>query len=339
MENKNDNFYYKIFDDICKGSSQIEIFGKVFYAKHPLVSDFVAMESFRDKEFKKCVDMGILTKAEFIDKLKADGIYPYEIENRIKEIDREIESIQAYIKTQIRKIIKEREKIKIKRLEEELFELKGEFESLIFAENADSISAKRSHDFFISNSIYIDREFNMPAFPNWHELNKSELQVIYDSYSSFGENLSPDNVENLVVREFFKPYYDFCESCQDFYGKPAIELSKNQSNLIYLARLFKNIFKNYGEKIPDSIRNDAKAIIEHVNGVTVQEEMMEKSERRAEKSGSNFNISTKFGATKQDYIDAGIDGKFMDLSELTKGGKTLNTQEAMQAFAKQAGIK
>ena len=338
-KDKDQSFYYNIFDDICEGSSRISVFGRDFFVKHPMVSDFVKLELVKVKEYNKCIEKGILTKEQLISQMKESGIYPHALEEDINKIKIEIETTESFISSQIRKVIKDRERLKIKKLTVKMQKLQAEFNSLMFDDHADAIADRRSYDFFIFDNIYLEQECKVLAFEDHHEMSKVDLDAIYVVFEVYGTSLSNNSIEELVVADFFRPYYQFANSCQEFFGRPAKDLSQNQVSLLYYASLFKKVFKDHGDKIPDRIRNDPRAIIDHVNGSMAQEEMSQKSESRMDKTGSNFVVGTKFGATKEDYSEAGIQGNFLDLSELTKGGKTLNTEQAMKAFTKQAGVK
>ena len=75
-------------------------------------------------------------------------------------------------------------------------------------------------------------------------MSRSDIDQVYAEYDKYAKKISNRAIEGLVVRDFFRPYYSFSQSCQEFFGKAAKDLSQNQISMLYLSGVFKSIFEN-----------------------------------------------------------------------------------------------
>jgi len=338
---RNIDFYKCLFRDICVGSSKVVLDGSVFYVKHPSFNCHIEMEVVREESLKKSIKAGILTRDGYIKVLKESEAYPDDIEKEILSLKSEIEDSVSFSKTQIKKIIKDRERIKVKNIRAKIKFLESKIEEFIIRDTADYIANTRSIEGFLISSLFYDEGCENKVYEGSKELDSYDLNRLIVKYFEIADNFERDSIEEMVLQPFFRIYSQYCSKPLDFFGKPVTSLSQNQLFTLHYGEYFKNIFANYEGGIPEEIATDPRAIINFIDGANYQKEMSEKSDGRMSKNtDSNFVVSTKFGASQEDYEDSGVGGNMLDLSELTgENGGTLDTEDIMLALTKQSGLK
>ena len=185
----------------------------------------------------------------------------------------------------------------------------------------------RVSDHYIVKSLY--RNLNLTeTYYRQEEVDKmtrnemTEIVRLYNySYGVFDDN----NIQKVVLQDFFQPYMPFCENVNNMFSKPLFELSINQVKLVIYARMFKNIFENYS-RIPDRIKTNPEKIIDYVNA-------QEKAKDRL-KNFDKDGASTLVGAKKEDYEYLGIaqtEENTLSAKLKEKGGK-MNMKDLMTAL-------
>jgi hypothetical protein len=309
-----------MFRDVVKGFTrkETETYG-IVYIKHLTTHDQVDLEEIEDTFFEKAQSKGLSTEKERLDSLIKEGGWT-------KEDSKFLESQKAFIgnlnkakfdlilKSQIdaqQKIIES----ELKKLNEKLFEK----ESLI-GNTCEKYSKQRVNDYYISRSFFKDDTCLDPLFTEkqYEELTYSEVGFFVKTHNSQFSLFEEENIQRMILEDFYFPYMPFCEDTIQFFGKPVCALTHNQLKLILFTRVFKNIFDN-NENIPDKIRKDPQALMDFASSSRKGKEVMDK---HAEKGGH----STIVGATKEDYEYMGVS------ANESKGTQTLH-----QAAEKKGG--
>jgi len=286
------NFRY-LFKDIVYGFSEVEFAGSIFYVKHLSSLDQVDLEKLEEDFFQEAQKRGLPTEEEILTRLREEEMWTTGDDAEITKAEAYIESLentrkQLYLKTQIEDNVAEREKAHIKL--NQLLSVK----SNLIGKSCETHAKSRTSDHYILKSFYEDRELRSPYFSEEKidELTKDQLLEIVISYNNKILCLSDDNIQRIVLQDFYSAYFPFSDNVMNFYDKPLFELSLNQVKLIVFTRMFKNIFEGY-PKMPDTLKKDPQKIIDYVNAQDKAKDVTE----TLDKEGA----STIMGAKKEDY--------------------------------------
>ena len=214
----------------------------------------------------------------------------------------------------------------INEAQKKILQLEGQREELM-GQTCEKYADSRVSDHYIVKSLY--RNLNLTeTYYRQEEVDKmtrnemTEIVRLYNySYGVFDDN----NIQKVVLQDFFQPYMPFCENVNNMFSKPLFELSINQVKLVIYARMFKNIFENYS-RIPDRIKTNPEKIIDYVNA-------QEKAKDRL-KNFDKDGASTLVGAKKEDYEYLGIaqtEENTLSARLKEKGGK-MNMKDLMTAL-------
>jgi len=163
--------------------------------------------------------------------------------------------------------------------------------------------------------LYSEKEYDELSYTDISKL----ILIHNEQFNLFSE----ENIQKLILEEFYFPYMPFCEDSVQFFGLAVCKLTHNQLKLLLFTRIFKNIFDN-NDNIPEKIKKDPQALLDYASSSKKGKDLIEQD---SEKGGA----STIVGATKEDYEYMGVDtrkGKSLDQAAKAKGG-SLNMQDLM----------
>ena len=320
------NFRY-LFKDIVYGFSEVELEGRTFYIKHLSSLDQVDLEELEESFFKDAQQRGLPTEEETLQRLRDEEMWTTADDAEIAKQEAYLKNLEntqkeLYLKTLIEDNTAERKKTK-KKLDE-LLAVKA---SLI-GQTCEIHSKSRTSDHFILKSFYEDRTLGTPYFTEEKidELGRDELLRVVVAYNSKILRLSDRNIQNIVLQDFYSPYFPFSDNVMNFYDKPLFELSLHQVKLIVFTRMFKNIFEGY-PKMPETIKKDPEKII----GYVIAKDKAKDAVSNLDKEGA----STIVGAKPEDYEYLGYKQtpKGASLSEqLKKKGGRMNMKDLIETM-------
>ena len=320
------NFRY-LFRDIVQGFSEARWDDKNLFIKHLSTLDQVELEELDEKYFQIAKDRGLPTLEDTEKRLQEEGLWSKADQGKIKEQELYVESLentrkQLYLKSEIENNISQIKEAQIK-----LFQLKRKKDDLV-GHTCEKYAAGKLNDFYILRSFYEDEQFKAPLFDDesLDELTKSEMHELIYLYNVKIGGLNDENVQKIILQDFYQPYYPFAENVMNFYNKPLFYLSLLQVKLIVFTRMFKNIFETHS-KIPENIRQEPDKIIDWVNAQDKAKEALE----TLDKDGA----STIIGAKEEDYEYLGYkqNPQGRSLSEmLKKKGGRMNMKDLMETM-------
>ena len=179
----------------------------------------------------------------------------------------------------------------------------------------------------IINSFFKDELcLNPLVIDNQIEDNEyNELQKIFYIYQ---EKINMDNIKKIALSPFFTNIYYLCkDDAYSFYGKPIIQLTTYQCDLVSFGNYFKNILSER-QDIPREIMSDPNQLIEWIE-----------IRNNAQKAGiiGNDNESSDgsksiLGGTKKDLEILGIktEERFSLKKELEKSGGKLDATKLFE---------
>jgi len=286
------NFRY-LFKDIVHGFSEVHFEGVALYIKHLSALDQVDLEELEEHFVTKAVKRGLPTQEETLTRLKEEGMWTAADIAELTEQEKYVESLknarkQLFIKHEIDDNIEQTKKAHLK-----VVQLTMAKEELI-GQTSEKYAKSRVSDYYILKSFYKNEALTKPTYSEEEidELGKEDLLRIIQSYNKKIFAFTDENIQTIVLQDFYSPYFPFSDNVMNFYNKPLFDLSLNQVKLIVFTRMFKNIFESY-PKIPETIKKDPSKIIDYVN-----------AQDKAKDVTSNLDkegASTIVGAKEEDY--------------------------------------
>jgi hypothetical protein len=317
----------KVFRDIVRGYTVTPINDKNFFVIHLTTHDQVDLEDIEDAFHKKAKKRGVPTERDALDSLIKDEIW-------IAEDDAFIERQASYVKN----LAKGKSQLILKSqldkqdliIEEETEKLQKKIEEKdsLLGNTCEKYAKQRVNDHYILQSFYRDKGLSEQIYTEkeFDELSYSELKTFVEAHNNLFSLFSEENIQKLVLEDFYSPYMPFSEDTMQFFGLPVCNLTQHQLKLILFTKVFKSIFDN-NENIPEKIRKDPQALLDFASSSQKGKDELDKHE---EKGGA----STIVGATKEDYEYMGVhNSNIQETSSLNqkakeKGGK-LNMQDLM----------
>lgn len=293
--------YRKVFRDIVKGWSEVKYKKKTLFIKHLNATDQVDIDEIRARYLKNAIKRGIPQKEELIADLKKEGVWTDEDDRKIIRHENYIEQL---VKGKSQLVLKSQ----LDQQNKNISEARKELESMlnkkqeILGINAEDYADKRSNDYYIIKSFFNDAELKDPLFPDenaYSELYAEDVTGLVKLYNNTFECFEEENIQHMILQDFYYIYFPFSEDTVGFFGRPVVELTYNQLKLIVYTKIFKNIFEN-NMHIPEKIKKDPKALLDYGS---ISSEAKQKMQ---EQFGGDTDASTLFNATEEDFEYAGL---------------------------------
>lgn len=314
MEEKS---YRKILKEVVQGFSPYFLGEKKHYIKHQSINDVVDFEDVYDLYYDKAKNRGLPTEEEVLENLDKEGLWNSKDEAEIENQEFYVASLHKnkknlYLKSALSTINNQ-----IKEAEEKLQDLKNKKSELV-SNCCESYALNRANDFYMFNSFFKDPELKDPLYSQeeYEHVTTRDVSKLVNTYNKFHERFNDKNIRHLAIQDFYKIYYSFSENSMDFFGRPILELTNFQLNLIMYTRIFKNIFEQNSD-IPEKTQKDPDALLDYANSADKREEAKNKIEQ-ATSGGSSI-----VGATTEDLEDLGLSnnaGKSLHEAAKEKGG-------------------
>jgi hypothetical protein len=309
--------------EIFEGYSRFDLNGRTLFFRHFSLKDQNAI-SLSFNKFKNLAESrGIENKDQIFQRLKEDQTWSDDDEIKILELQSYLDSLR---KTKSKLLLPSQKEEHQKLIDEEDNKLnlillrKNELVGM----SSDGYAGKMSNEEFLRILLFKDESLKNPAFSEeeFGELTSSELSEISKKYFELSEKLNDENIQKIVLEDFFNMYISFCENSFNFFGKYVYQMTSYQMKLLLYGRIFHNIFQ-YNEDIPEHIRKDPKAIFEFVES--------KKTRDKYQNEAKDSDGSMVFGATSKDIETIDPGAKRISLSEeIAKNGGTLNMEQMMQ---------
>lgn len=314
--------------DIINGYSSTFLKGKKIFIKHFGPFDFLRGDEFYNSHYESAISNSIPTNADKLSFLKENNLWSEKDDSSIEDKKTFITNLKsqrsklAMLKSQHRQLTEE-----LIKAEKELLALQEKKLELLGI-TAESMANKKANEYNIINSFFNDKNltqqtFNIEEFDDLDELDFGELVGIYNKNS---EKFFTLNLKRVALSSYFLNFFYLCDNdAFKFYGKPIIQLTFYQAELMSQGCYFKNILSEMKDSItPDMFENPDEIISTYES-----KKNMEKYNQESDKI-TNRGL---MGATKQDYIDQGMGDQLgPDLGEIaSKKGGSLNIWDILQA--------
>lgn len=178
----------------------------------------------------------------------------------------------------------------------------------------------------IINSFFTDKKCLNLLIEN-DDVDDEKYEELQKLYYINQEKLNADNIKKISLSPFFTNIFYLCEdNAYSFYGKPIVNLSNYQCDLILFGRYFKNIMSQRHD-IPKEIANDPNELIEWIE----IRDNAEKAGIIGDNNPGDGSMSV-VGGTKKDLELLGIkpEQRFSLKKELEKGGGKLTADKLFE---------
>ena len=244
---------------------------------------------------------GLMTESECRSFYKKEGIWTEQDDNQIASQELYLESVMKNKKNLALKSQIDLANKDIDRIKQKIEALRAERNS-IFGTTCESYAVNKANDYFISTVFYKDPEFKEKILKeeDIDEIDAAFYTGLIVANNEYMDKFSEEEIQKLCLEPFYYIYYPFSDDIVGYFGKPIVELTDTQLQLISYTRIFKNIFERY-DKIPDSIRQDPKALLDYGS---ISDEAKQRMQKNIDRSGGT--ATTLMGATKEDFEYVGL---------------------------------
>lgn len=311
--------YRRNFVEIIDGCSTAFINHKRVFIQHKKISDVVDYDLIYKNFLDYAVGKGMPQQSDVLDEQIEAGEWDPQDDETIVEKEHFIKNLNATKSEMVLQSVKDTLQSQIEEAESHVKALKLK-KDIILANSAERYATNRANDYYIMRSFYKDVEQKEPLYTEeeFEFLEDKQLKSMISSYNEFNDRFSEESIMHLAIQDFFKTYYTFSETSNDFYGKPVVQLTNFQLHLLIYTKIFKNIFEN-NKDIPERVKKNPTALLDFAEGKQGREKM----EQKLKNKGSA--VSSIVGATKEDYKDLGVEPessqKTMHEAAKAKGGR------------------
>ena len=315
--------YIGIVGEIFDGYTDVTFKGKTVYIKHFSIRDQRYIHRFYNKYKSIAESKGIPSEKEMLDSLREDGLWSDDDDRKIIDLEQELDGLRSTKRNSFLPSQKKNIQKTIETKQKELHFLFNKKAELV-GKTSERYGSQRSNEEFIRYLIYADQQCSRHFFTDdeFANLSEEEVEFFVKENDYISRRLNENNIQHVVLRDFFNMYMSQTENVSAFYGKPIIELSVYQLKLAIYARIFFNIFQ-YNEDIPERMKQDPEAILDFVD-------------RKKNKDSKNYvntekGASAVFGATKEDLEAIDPSARTISLSdEIAKSGGVMSMEQLIE---------
>jgi hypothetical protein len=337
--------FQKLYVNVCDGFSLFKLKNKDIFVKHLNYSEKSQLREEYKKYINEAKTSGIMTLKDYTDLYIEKSYWS-------KQKESEIGSLKIYIENMQKsrgKLLLESQKKQIDELiienQKKLEDLLNEKKSII-PFTAEEYAEKKYNRFFLYKSLFLDNQFKELFLQNPDDYLDLEDDVYSDLWRELIKLIDFTGIENiklLAATGFFQNLIMVCGkdgvSPIDFYGKPLVNLTTNQIDLLSFALFYRRCINNATEKIPEDVLSSPEKLINWCESDSssvakarkILDKTPNKNKTRGERSG---RITSIVGADKSDYNSLGISensAKSVDLlSEAGKAGGTLSINQVIK---------
>jgi hypothetical protein len=312
--------------EILDGYSRFDFNGQTLFLRHFSLRDQNLISENYKKYKNLAINRGIETEEQIYQRLNIEQAWTDEDNLKVAELESYISNLKKTKKKLFLPSQMEQHQKVIDEEEKKLNSLIDKKHNLISI-TAESYANKISNEEFLRILLYKDEKLTELKYTHdeFGELTSSELSEISLIYLEITSRFSEDNIQQIVLEDFFNMYLSSCEDSYIFFGKFIHQLSAYQMKLLLFAKIFNNIFQ-YNDDIPESIKKNPKAIFNYLDS--------KKNREKYQAQAKDSDGSMVFGATKQDIEILDPSAKKPSLSSLIeKNGGSLNMEQMMDLLS------
>ena len=298
--------YGRIYSEICRGFSKDIIEKSTVYFKHPTIAEHFSTYSNYDAFIGDGRKKGLELEKEKVEEAIKGGWWTSEKESRLNFLRK---TAQNLFKTRDKLLLlsqKAEIEKQIKQTEAILVTYTKERREIVGYSLEDYASSKLTEELLIFFT-YKNSEFTERLFSNreqYYDLTDGHVEKIKTSFDQYSRIFNNDNIRRIAASGFFQNLVYLNEDAYSFWGKPTVQCTKYQIDLLLYGKMYKNMIKSYsenGKPIADHILSDPDTFVEWSDNQSGGSNY----KNRKQKSGKNA-VSSYVGATQEDLDHLGI---------------------------------
>lgn len=236
----------RLYADICRGYSMSEWLGQPVYIKHLTVFDQTEIDAYYEEALAKNISRGLYTEQSRLDYLHLNAMWTKRDEFALKE---QRDFIANLHKTRSRVSMKVQADQLTKQIDEETVKLNQMWlkRSRLLGLTAEKVSEEQMQYEYIRATFFKDRTFTSPLFTqeDMNQLSDEDSDTLLALYIGVIQQFDNKVIRSLSVQPFFTNTFYLCkDDIRAFLGKPLVELSLYQTNLLSNGQYFKSILTN-----------------------------------------------------------------------------------------------
>lgn len=301
--------YGRLYSEICRGFSTDLIEGSTVYFKHPTIAEHFSTYSNYDVFVNDGRKRGLQLEEEKINEAIKGGWWNSETESKINFLRKTVQNLfktrdkllYPSQKVEIEKQIKQNEAI--------LITYTKERREIVGYTLEDYASGKLTEELLIfftyKNSDFTDRLF--PNRDEYYDLTERHVEKIKTSFDQYSRVFNNENIRKIAACGFFQNLVYLNEDANSFWGKPTVQCTKYQIDVLLYGKMYKNMIRSYaenGKPVPDEVLNDPDKFVEWTDNQSRDPGI--KSRNKKAKSGGSNMVSSTVGATQDDLDKLGV---------------------------------
>ncbi len=309
-------FSRRIYADICSGFSIVLYDNSTIYIKHLTVFDQTEIDSLREAVLERTKKRGIATEADRLVWLEKKGLWT-------KREDADLLSERNYLENLEKTKSKLPLKVQIDQINNQINEAQNKVNQLagkrarLIDKTAEQVADQRVQYEYIRLSFFSDVQLTKPLFTqsDIENLDDQEIDNLLFTYIEVVNQFSANALREIVIQPFFTNQFYLCgDEIRAFFGKPIVDLTIYQTNLLSYGQYFKSIMAQ--NDIPKEFLGTPDKIEEYVLRSRNMKTM-------ADKMAKNADRVAIIGATPEDMKVMGVeDGSDKIRQDMQRGVKS-----------------
>jgi hypothetical protein len=302
-DEKDPKFLANLFQKIRLGFSETEVGGKPCSVRHANTPDIEKLNYYYQSFFEKSKNMGVMEEKELLELLDKEEVWTKKDADELFKKENELKNLKKTISNLLLEAEKKPIQKRIDEIDEEISGVIDKRDSLL-KNTAEKYADRKSNEMFVRHCLFKDKELKEEFYTSeeFDEIDSQDLSDLYTTYNKTLKDFSEKNLKQISISSFFFSIFNlFSDDLTGFFKIHPMELSFYQINLLNYAKMFNKIFENH--EIPENIRNDADAILKHIEDVKNKKKRAEEVSQKAQ-SSDGFSFAK---AKAKDLENMGID--------------------------------
>ena len=325
MSDKNDILKI-IYAQIIRGRTEFSLDDSTYYIKHLSFLDSADIDSHKLKYFNRAKEQGLPTYSDRFNSIIENKTWSLEKDKETSNVKDFLENLK-HSKTLLplekdRKIVDKQileYKLRLNKLVNE--------KSNLIGLHCESWAEKKINEYYVFTTLYRDSKLTQKLYSSeeFNDLEQFELDKLTRIYNEKMVAFVEGNLRRISLMPYFFNVFNLAgENIYYLFGKPLVNLTFYQIEIISNARNYKNILQNSKTSPPLECLSDSDKLLEWFEQVKTQEKLIESD---IIEEGDDRKVVTAakgmVGASKKELEMMGVDkGAQTKLEKALKESKT-----------------
>jgi len=315
-----------IYAQIIRGRTEFSLDDSTYYIKHLSFLDSADIDSHKLKYFNRAKEQGLPTYSDRFNSIIENKTWSLEKDKETSNVKDFLENLK-HSKTLLplekdRKIVDKQileYKLRLNKLVNE--------KSNLIGLHCESWAEKKINEYYVFTTLYRDSELTQKLYSSeeFNDLEQFELDKLTRIYNEKMVAFVEGNLRRISLMPYFFNVFNLAgENIYYLFGKPLVNLTFYQIEIISNARNYKNILQNSKTSPPPECLSDSDKLLEWFEQVKTQEKLIESD---IIEEGDDRKVVTAakgmVGASKKELEMMGVDkGAQTKLEKALKESKT-----------------